>query len=343
MARRELASALGKRLWREACPRIYLRRSVTTQSAAEEDLEPSSSLSAPLASDDALANYDPVAQARRRETELPASRYKFRPPKYYRGPLHPHQPPPPSDPSSRLFVPGPFTLPRLEQAYQSTIASDLMTLAYTHFPPGYRAPLKGPRLRPWEGPSPYYKNRPVRGPRGGDVLHLLKRPITFRNVPKLEGVTLHTMVPQAQDDSAYLHIAGMVLQAISNVRVTTHASRKSVAGFGLREGKFIAATATMKGEDMYHFLGKCIDVVLPRIKDWKGVRGSSGDSSGNISFGLSGESVALFPEVEVNYDMYPPRMIPGCHVTIHTSATNDRDARLLLSSIGIPFYGKQIN
>jgi len=102
-------------------------------------------------------------------------------------------------------------------------------------------------------------------------------------------------------------------------------------------------TVDLKGEDMYHFLGKCVDVVLPKIKDWRGVKGSSGDSSGNISFGLTNEAVALFPEVEVNYDMYPPKLIPGCHVTIHTSATNDRDARLLLSSIGIPFYGKLVD
>lgn len=54
---------------------------------------------------------------------------------------------------------------------------------------------------------------------------------------------------------------------------------------------------------MYHFVGKLIDVVMPKIKDWKGVKGTSGDSSGNITFGLEPENVALFPEIEVNYDM----------------------------------------
>jgi len=110
------------------------------------------------------------------------------------------------------------------------------------------------------------------------------------------------MVSGAKDDSAYLHVAGMVLQAISGVRATSHATRKSMAAFGTRKGQYMSATVEMKGEDMYHFLGKMIDVVMPKIKDWRGVKGSSGDNSGNIAFGLSGDEVALFPEIEVNYD-----------------------------------------
>ena len=66
---------------------------------------------------------------------------------------------------------------------------------------------------------------------------------------------------------------------------------------------FESRKAELKGEEMYHFLGKLVDVVLPRIKDWPGIKGSSGDSSGNISFGLVSENVAMFPEIEVNYDM----------------------------------------
>jgi len=58
---------------------------------------------------------------------------------------------------------------------------------------------------------------------------------------------------------------------------------------------------------------------------------------------MSPEMVALFPEIQVNYDMYPPHYLPGCHLTIHTSARNDKDARVLLSSIGIPFHGKFVN
>ncbi|KAK5129788.1 hypothetical protein LTR08_002808 [Meristemomyces frigidus] len=323
--------------------KLQCRQYATTQASQETpELEESSFVGGGQPSE-AVAKFDPAATARKRNRRLPPSRYQFRSPLYYRGPLHPHQPPKPSDPASREHEAGPFSLPRLEQTYHDTFASDFMTMTYTHFPPGTEPHKKGDRLRSWVGNSPYYKNRPLRGPRGGDVLKLLRKPITFRNVPRLERVTIHTMVKEAINDSAPLHVAGMVLQAISSVRAEAHKTKKNVAGFGIRVGQYLSLTCELEGENMYHFLSKCVDMVMPRIKDFKGVKGSSGDSSGHLHFGLTAEDVALFPEVEVNYDMYPPKMIPGCHVTIHTSAKDDRDARLLLTQIGVPFYGKQIN
>ncbi|KKY24481.1 putative 50s ribosomal subunit [Phaeomoniella chlamydospora] len=133
----------------------------------------------------------------------------------------------------------------------------------------------------------------------------------------------------------------MAVQAITNVKATSHKSRTTLAPWAIIKGKTVTSvTADLTGENMYHFLSKLIDIVLPRIKDWHGVRATTGDSSGNLTLGLDPEVVATFPEIEVNYDSYPPKMIPGAHITIHTSATTDKDARLLLSSIGIPFYGK---
>lgn len=222
---------------------------------------------------------------------------------YYRGPLHPHQPPPESDPASRLFQPGPFSLSRLEQTYQSTIASDLLTLTYQHYPPGFRAAKTDQRLRQWTGDSPYYKNRPLRPPRGkGEVLRLLDEPRTFRNIPKITKVVVHSMVPEAQENSGNLHVAGMILQAITNVRAVSHKARHNVVGWGLRSGKYVAVTSTMEQEDAHDFLAKLVDVVLPKIKEWKGVPGSSGDGHGNMTFGLTPDQLALFPEIEVNYD-----------------------------------------
>lgn len=308
------------------------------------ELESETSLKAEVP-EEVIKTYDPIARARARKKELPKSRYQYRSPKYDRGPLHPHRPPPPSDPHSRLFVPGPFSLPRVEQTYESTIAPDILTLCYVHNPPGFKPPPRPERLRKWDDSSPYHKNRPLRGPRGGDVLRLLRKPITFRNIPKVNRITIHSYVKQAATEgSAWLHVAGMAIQAISNVRVETFKSKSNVAPWGIAAGRdTVAVKAELYGENMYHFLGKLIDVVMPRIKDWKGIKGSSGDSSGNITFGLDPESVALFPEIEVNYDMYPTKMIPGCHITIHTTATTDKDARLLLSAMGIPFYGKLVD
>lgn len=97
----------------------------------------------------------------------------------------------------------------------------------------------------------------------------------------------------------------MALQAISNVKVQTYKSKTSVAKWYISPGRdTVAAKAELYGENMEHFFGKLVDIVMPRLKDWSGVKGSSGDSSGNITFGLEPEQVALFPEIEVNYDMY---------------------------------------
>lgn len=174
-------------------------------------------------------------------------------------------------------------------------------------------------------------------------MRFIKKPMTFRNIPQLERVTVHSMVSLATENSSYLHVAGMALQAITGAKPEAHKARHSVNQWGLRVGKYVSLTCEIRGEDMYHFIAKCIDVVMPKIKDWRGVRGSSGDSSGNITFGLTPDQTALFPEIEVNYDSYPPKMIPGCHITLHTSARNDRDARLLLMACGVPFYGKLVN
>ncbi|KAF2142804.1 uncharacterized protein K452DRAFT_248315 [Aplosporella prunicola CBS 121167] len=348
MALRDFGARLGSSLRRDVRPCLRVARPVAYRCASSEadalqELEDASSFAAQVPDGEIIKTWDPAENARKRGKTLPASRYKFRSPKYFYGPLHPHQPPPEADPTSRLFTPGPFSAPRLEQTWESTIAPDLMTLAYQHFPPGTRQAVKGQRLREWIGDSPYFKNRPLRGPRGSSVLRLLRKTMTFRNVPKITGVTVHTMVPKAQDDSAHLHVAGMVLQAITNARVTAHTARTSVAMWGLREGKYVAVKASLKGEDAFDFLGKTIDLILPRIKEWPGVKGSSGDNSGNIAFGLEPEAVASYPEIEINYDAYPPKMIPGCHIIVHTSATTDREARLLLNATGLPFYGKHAN
>lgn len=181
-----------------------------------------------------------------------------------------------------------------------------MTLCYVHTPPGFKPPPKSARLREWDDSSPYHKNRVLRGPRGGDVLRLLRKPIKFNNIPEIERITIHSYVKNAaaERNSSWLHVAGIAVQAISNVRVETFKSKSNVAPWGIASGRdTVAVKAELFGENMYHFLGKLVDVVLPRIKDWEGVKGSSGDSSGNITFGLIPENVALFPELEINYDM----------------------------------------
>lgn len=178
-----------------------------------------------------------------------------------------------------------------------------MTLMYSHKVPGTVEVEKEPRLREWDDSSPYHKGRPKRGPRGGTALTVREQNINWQNIPKIEEITIHTMVKGAVKDSAYLHVAGMVLQSVTGVRPQVHRAKHSVSQFGIRDTMPISLTCKLRGDDAWAFVDKCVNLVFPRIKDWPGVKGSSGDSSGNIAWGFDSEGTGLFPEVEVNYDV----------------------------------------
>ncbi|KAG8532189.1 uncharacterized protein KY384_003830 [Bacidia gigantensis] len=316
---------------------------LTSINEISEDVLAESALYAPAPSDEDIKSFDPIARAKRRKRQLPHSRYHYKAPRYYRGPLHPHQPPPPSDPHSREFVPGPFSISRLEETYHSTLAPDLLSLLYTHHPPGTLPGPVGQRLRSWDGSSPYHKNRPLRPPRGGPSLRLLQRNITFRNIPRLEKIHVHAFLPASGKHPNDVPVGSMVVQAITGVRATIFNARQTIHNFGLTKGEPTAVGVELRGEQMYDFLAKVVDVVLPKIKDYEGVAGRSGDSSGNINWRLESDIVGLFPEIEINYDAYPPKAIPKIDIICNTTATTDRDARLLLASMGVPFHGKHVN
>ena len=183
-----------------------------------------------------------------------------------------------------------------------------MVLSYSHIPPGTPQPPTPQRLRSWDDSSPYYKNRPLRAPRGTETLPLLDKPVNFRNVPTLSAITASILVRRATDNSGFLHAAGILLQSLTSQRATVHTARKTQnAGQGIafstKKGKAIAVGTTMKGEGMWHFLSTLVGVVLPRVKEWGGLKASAGDRSGNFTIGLTPEAVEGWPEVGVNYDM----------------------------------------
>lgn len=135
------------------------------------------------------------------------------------------------------------------------------------------------------------------------MLRYVEKDISFRHIPKVEAVTVHSMVKGAIEDSSHLHVAGMVLQSITGVRPRVHRATHSVAQFGIRERMPISLTCHMRGNSALEFVDKCINIVFPRLKEWEGIKGSTGDSSGNLTFGFGSEGTILFPEVEVNYDV----------------------------------------
>jgi len=204
---------------------------------------------------------------------LLVSRYQYHPPKYTRGPLNPIQSPLSSDPIARDFVPGPFNNPRLKQTYRSTISSDLMTLTYNHIPPGTPEKESAERLRSWEGDSPYFENRARRAPRGSPQLMIREKGITFRNIPEITQISVATYVPKATDDPDFLLVARMAILAITGVIPEVTKSAKDMQPFGIRKGEKTGVKAILHGHQAYEFLDRCLNIVLPRIKEWQGVKG----------------------------------------------------------------------
>ncbi|OLN84880.1 54S ribosomal protein L7, mitochondrial [Colletotrichum chlorophyti] len=322
-------------------PFVNGRCASTTAAKAElADLEASSSLTAPGPDDAAVQSFNTAKRVSEREQQLPGNRYQYHPPKYNRGPLHPIQSPPSTDPTARDFVPGPFNLPRLRQTYDTTIASDILAMTYLHKPPGTPERPARERLRSWDDSSPYNVNRPLRGPRGGSKLDLLEKNITWKNIPQIKSVTLHTFMPSATKVPGTLHVARSVIQSISGNCPEVTKTKNNVVQWKIRKGDKTGVKTTMHGNQAYEFVDKLINLVLPKIKDWPGVNASTGDGNGGIGIGLKPDDLVWFPELQINYDMYPAKLLPGCHIFIETTATSNRQARLLLQALGLPFYGK---
>lgn len=113
---------------------------------------------------------------------------------------------------------------------------------------------------------------------------------------------MHAFLEDSGTDSSLVPVAAMVVQAISGVKATLHKAKKSVAQFSWKKGMYCAAGVELRGEDMWNFMAKCVDIVMPRIKDFEGVSGASGDGSGNIGWAFHRDAVGGFPEIEINYD-----------------------------------------
>ncbi|KAJ6438516.1 mitochondrial 54S ribosomal protein YmL7/YmL5 [Purpureocillium lavendulum] len=328
-----------------ACSRRFASSAAeaTSKPADLADLEDTTAFTAPTPDAKTAQAFAAARSQSASETKLPGNRYQYHPPKYYRGPLHPVQMPPSSDPTARDFVPGPFSFPRLKHTYDSTIAPDLLALTYTHIPPG-TVPVESQKgtLREWDESSPYHKNRPRRGPRGGGSsrLGILERKITWNNIPEIEAVTINSYAPLASDNKEYLHVARAVVQAISGAYPDVTTVKHHVIQWGVRKGDKAGAKVTLRGGAAYDFVDKLVTLVLPKIKDWPGIKATTGDDAGNLAFGMKPAWMAYFPEIEFNYDMYPAKLMPGCDIFIHTTGTSDRQGRLLMEALGFPFYGK---
>lgn len=176
--------------------------------------------------------------------------------------------------------------------------------------------------------SPYaefYKN---------EVASALMQRFNYKNVmeiPKLRKVCVSMGVGAAIQNPKLLDNAVAELAILAGQHVTTTRAKKSVAAFKVREGMAIGCRVTLRGDKMYEFYNRLVNVALPRIRDFRGVSSSSFDGHGNYSLGL--EEQVIFPEIE--YDKVSE--IRGMNITVVTSAKSDEEAKELLRLMGMPF------
>jgi len=153
----------------------------------------------------------------------------------------------------------------------------------------------------------------------------------IHQVPRLEKVVINMGVGEAKENPKILDAAVRDLSTITGQRPVITKAKKSVASFKLREGMSIGCKLTLRGERMYHFLDKLINVALPRVRDFRGVSPKAFDGRGNYTLGIKEQ--LIFPEI--NYDDIEKVM--GMDVTIVTTAETDEEARELLRLMGMPF------
>ena len=154
---------------------------------------------------------------------------------------------------------------------------------------------------------------------------------TVMQVPQIKKVVLNIGLGEAMDNPKALDAAVADLTQITGQKPVLTKARKSIANFKLREGRIIGAKVTLRGEKMWAFLDRLINIVLPRVRDFRGVSPDAFDGRGNYTLGLREQ--LIFPEIE--YDKIDK--VRGMEITIVTSATSDDQAALLLQLFGMPF------
>ncbi len=150
-------------------------------------------------------------------------------------------------------------------------------------------------------------------------------------VPRITKITLNMGVGEAVGDKKVLENAVADMQKIAGQKPVVTKSRKSIAGFKIRDGWPIGCKVTLRDERMYEFLERLISIAIPRIRDFCGVSGKQFDGRGNFAMGITEQ--IIFPEI--NYDQIDT--LRGMDITIATTASNDDQGRALLRAFNFPF------
>ena len=150
-------------------------------------------------------------------------------------------------------------------------------------------------------------------------------------VPKLEKIVVNMGIGEAKDNAKALDSAVIDLEILTGQKVIKTKAKKSIANFKLREGMAIGCKVTLRGEKMYDFADRLINLALPRVRDFRGVNPNSFDGRGNYALGIHEQ--LIFPEIE--YDQSDK--VRGMDIVFVTTAKTDEEARELLRLFGMPY------
>jgi large subunit ribosomal protein L5 len=150
-------------------------------------------------------------------------------------------------------------------------------------------------------------------------------------VPKLEKIVLSRGVGAAVADKKLIDYAVDELSAITGQKAVSTISKKDVASFKLRKGMPIGAKVTLRGDRMYEFLDRLVTSALPRVRDFGGIKATGFDGRGNYTLGVTEQ--IIFPEIDID----KVNKISGMDITFVTSAATDKEAKSLLTELGLPF------
>ncbi len=167
-----------------------------------------------------------------------------------------------------------------------------------------------------------------------EIVGALMKKFGYKNimqVPKMEKVVINMGVGEAKENVKILDAAASDLQTITGQKPVITKAKKSIANFKIREGMPIGCKVTLRGERMYEFVDRLINLALPRVRDFRGVNPNAFDGRGNYALGIKEQ--LIFPEIE--YDKIDK--IRGMDIIFVTTARTDEEARELLTQFNMPF------
>ena len=167
-----------------------------------------------------------------------------------------------------------------------------------------------------------------------EIMDAMTKKFGYKNVmeiPKIDKIVINMGVGEAKENAKAMEAAVADMETITGQKAIVTKAKKSIANFKLREGLAIGCKTTLRGEKMYEFLDRLVNLALPRVRDFHGVNPNSFDGRGNYALGIKEQ--IIFPEIE--YDKI--EKLRGMNIAITTTAQTDEEARELLKLMGAPF------